>query len=259
MQASTMPDDLTPLRDALVDARSRRARIAAAGLPSPRSDSDAYAVQDAVAAAFGWFRTRPVCWKVGAAGRDAVPNAAPLPASGVHVSPARFGAETFGRILIEGEVAFRLGDPLAGDIALDDVATASKSVGEIVVTIEVVDPRLADFEAAPPTLRLADQSLHGALVIGSGMRWRGSLLWGNQAAIVRSNGAIARETVGGHPLGDLMFLLPWLARHAASRGLPLAAGDLVTLGTWTGVFEAGAGQTIDVEFPGIGSASARFD
>ncbi|HMA32206.1 MAG TPA: fumarylacetoacetate hydrolase family protein, partial [Casimicrobiaceae bacterium] len=60
-------------------------------------------------------------------------------------------------------------------------------------------------------------------------------------------------------LGDLRFLLAWLAGHAAGRGRALAAGDVVTAGTWTGLVAAAPGQTIDVEFPGIGAATARFE
>jgi 2-keto-4-pentenoate hydratase len=76
---------------------------------------------------------------------------------------------------------------------------------------------------------------------------------------VRRNGDLVRETHAGHPLGDVRVLLPWLARHAASRGMALRAGDVVTAGTWTGVFEAFPGETIDVEFESIGEARARFD
>jgi 2-keto-4-pentenoate hydratase len=96
-------------------------------------------------------------------------------------------------------------------------------------------------------------------VIGTGIRWRGSLDWASQLALLRCDGNVVRETRGGHPLGDLTFMMPWLARHAAARNYPLAAGDVITLGTWTGVYEAPPGHAIDVEFPGIGRASARFD
>jgi 2-keto-4-pentenoate hydratase len=254
-----LPAYLEPLRDALIAARRSHEPIAVAGLPVPRSDADAYAVQRAVADEFGWFASQPMAWKVGAANHTATPNAAPLPARGVHASPATFARGTFNRILIEGEIAFRLRAPLSGDAPPRDDAAASVAVGELVVTIEVVDPRYGDMEAASPGLRLADQGLHGALVVGAGVPWRGSVDWGSLVAIVRRDGEIVKETRGGHPLGNLLFLLPWLAQHAAQRGFPLAAGDLITAGTWTGVFEAAPGQTIDVEFPAIGRASARFE
>lgn len=257
--AVALPDYLIPLRDALIAARRSRQPIVATGLPEPRDDADAYAVQRAVADEFGWFAGKPTAWKVGSASRTATPNAAPLPARGVHASPATFARGSFNRMLIEGEIAFRLRAPIAGDVDADDTAAVSAAIGEIVVTIEVVDSRYANHEATSPALRLADQGVHGALVVGSGVPWRGSLPWDTLVAIVRRNGEIARETRGGHPLGNLLFMLPWLAQHATQRGLPLAAGDVITAGTWTGVYEAGPGQTIDVEFPDVGRASARFE
>jgi len=257
--AIALPDYLVPLRDALVDARKSRQPIMVAGLPEPRNDADAYAIQRAVADEFGWFAAAPTAWKVGAASRTAIPNAAPLPARGVRTSPATFARGSFNRILIEGEVAFRLRSPLASDVRADDAAAVSAAIGELVVTIEIIDPRYRDFDAASPTMRLADQGVHGALVVGTGIAWRGEVPWDTLAAIVRRDGEVVRETRGGHPLGNLLFMLPWLAGHAAEFGLPLRVGDLVTAGTWTGVFEAAPGQTIDVEFPDVGRASVRFD
>lgn len=227
-------------------------RLPPAEFAAPRDAAAAYAVQDAVAHELGWFASaRPSAWKVGAAARDATPEAAPLPPAGVVRSPAKLAARDLASIGIEGEIAFRL--RRAPDVdAIDD------AIGEIVVTIEIVAPRFRDLAAMPPLLRLADQGVHGALVVGSGIRWREPIDWARQVAIVRRDGALVRETRGGHPLGDLRFLVAWLARHAAARGYPLAAGDIVTAGTWTGLVAAQAGELIAVEFPGIGNASVAF-
>ena len=250
---------LLPLRDALLDARRRGTTVGVEGLPVPHSDDDAYAVQQSVAEALGWFAAPGSrAWKVGASSRDAVPSAAPLPPDGVRTSPATFAAGRFNRILIEGEIAFRLRVPLDAGVAAD-ARTVAAAVGEWLVAIEVVDPRYASIDDAGPTLQLADQGLNGGLVVGSGAPMPASVDWSALVARVRCNGEVERETRGGHPLGDLLFLLPWLAAHAAKRGMGLRAGDIVTAGTWTGVLEAFPGQTIEVEIPAIGSASARFD
>ncbi|MDE2004491.1 MAG: fumarylacetoacetate hydrolase family protein [Betaproteobacteria bacterium] len=249
---------LQPLVDALVGAHRRHGRVEARAMPVPANDAEAYAVQEAVAAALGWFDTaRAPAWKVGAAGREATPNAAPLPPRGVRTSPAHCAADSFRSIGIEGEIAFRLRSAPVPEAIAHDASALDASIGELVVTIEVVDPRYADVDAAGPALKLADQGLHGALVVGSGVPYR-EIDWHSQVARVRCDGRIVTETHGGHPLGDLRFLLAWLAGHAAGRGRALAAGDVVTAGTWTGVVEVMPGQTVEVEFPGIGKASARF-
>lgn len=249
---------LQPLVDALVEAHRRHGHVEARAMPVPANDAEAYAVQEAVAAALGWFDTaRAPAWKVGAASRGSTPNAAPLPSRCVRTSPANFAAGSFRSIGIESEIAFRLRSAPAPEVIARDASALDAVFGELVVTIEVVDPRYADVDAAVPTLKLADQGLHGALVVGSGVPYR-EIDWHSQVARVRCDGLVVKETRGGHPLGDLRFLLGWLAGHAAGRGRALAAGDIVTAGTWTGVVDAMPGQMIDVEFPGIGKASARF-
>src|SRR4051794_21888389 len=172
---SSLPSYLTPLRDALIDARRSHTTVDPHALPVPQSDADAYAVQHAVAEAFDWFKAPAKAWKVGAASRTATPSAAPLPANAVVDTPATFPRGTFNRILIEGEIAFRLRAPLRAEVPDDMLDAVSASIGDLVVTIEVVDPRYSDLDAAGPALRLADQGLNGALVIGSGVRWQGSL------------------------------------------------------------------------------------
>jgi 2-keto-4-pentenoate hydratase len=169
----------------------------------------------------------------------------------VRASPATFARGTFNRILIEGELAFRLRAPLAPD-ASSDPARVAAAVGELVVTIEVVDPRYRDMASA-------DQGLNGALIVGTGMAYREPVAWSSLVAVVRRDGNVVKQTCGGHPLGNLLFLLGWLARHAAERGQGLAEGDVVTAGTWTGVVEATPGQAIEVEFPAVGRATARFE
>lgn len=246
------------LADALVHAHRRNGHLQASAMPVPASDAEAYAVQDAVAQAQRWFASeRASAWKVGAASRDATPSAAPLPPHCVRTSPATFAAGSFRTIGIEGEIAFQLRAAPSPDAIARDASALDAAIGELVVTIEVVEPRYADVDAAGPTLKLADQGLHGALVIGSGVPYR-EIDWRSLVARVRRDGKLVKETRGGHPLGDLRFLLAWLAGHAAARGCPLAAGDVVTAGTWTGLVAAAPGQTIDVEFPGIGAATARF-
>src|SRR5690242_11676 len=106
----TLSTYLEPLRDALIHARRTHTTVDPRTLPVPRSDADAYAVQRSIAEAFAWPPS-PKAWKVGASSRTSTPNAAPLAADAVHGSPVTFARGTFNRILIEGEIAFRLHAP----------------------------------------------------------------------------------------------------------------------------------------------------
>jgi 2-keto-4-pentenoate hydratase len=262
------------LAEALVDARRAQERHARGGprfegldprdVATPRDAPAAYAVQHAVAEELGWFASRrPSAWKVGAPTRKAMPEATPLPPAGVVASGATLTADRFTSIGIEGELAFRLraAPRLAAARSIADAAASEaidEAIGELVVTIEIVAPRFRDLAVMPPLLRLADQGVHGALVVGTGIVWSRPIDWPRQVATVRRDGVVVAETQGGHPLGDLRYLVGWLAHHAASRGHPLAAGDLVTAGTWTGLVPARAGEVVAVEFPGIGEASVTL-
>ena len=55
-----------------------------------------------------------------------------------------------------------------------------------------------------------------------------------------------------------MSLLPWFVRHVEARGARVQAGDLVTLGTWTGLLFAAPGERIDAQFDGVGAARVEF-
>jgi 2-keto-4-pentenoate hydratase len=200
----------------------------------------------------GWFAVaRPTAWKAGAGKPGDTPTAVPLPPAGVVQSPARFPSGTFHGIRIEAEIAFRVGD----DVARGE--DWKRWIDALVVTIEVVDTRIADVERASALVKLADAQQHGALVVGSAIPRR-DLEWASLRAIVRRNGKVVADTRGGHPLGDPSVLLPWFVRHVATRGFDLRAGDLVTAGTWVGIVAAEEGDTIEAEFEDVGSASAAF-
>lgn len=253
-----MSDDNERLAALLVRARRehRQWRVDELGA-APATVEDAYDIQDRVAASMGWFRgARVATWKVGAATRDATPSATPLPPAGVVASPARFPANRFHGIGIEAEIAFRFAATPDDTGRVDD---ALRAVGELVVTIEVVDARIVDAAGAPALVKLADAQMHGALVVGSGSAWPRPIDWTTQPVRVTRNGATVHEARGGHALGDPAVLLPWLVHHARARSGGVRAGDLVTAGTWCGILPAAPGDAIDVAFDGVGAASVRFD
>ena len=241
------------LTELLIRARREHGQFAMAELGGDLSSADeAYRVQDEVAAALGWFAaTRASAWKVGAGARGETPVAAPLAPAGVVASPARFARDSFHSIRVEAEIAFRFGAEAARG------EHWKRWVDALVVTIEVVDTRIADVEHATALVKLADAQQHGALIVGTAIP-RHDLDWSALRAIVRRNGNVVADVRGGHPLGDPSVLLPWFVRHVAARGRDLRAGDLATAGTWAGAIPAQPGDAIDVEFEGVGSASAAL-
>ncbi|WP_418319997.1 fumarylacetoacetate hydrolase family protein [Piscinibacter sakaiensis] len=252
----TMIDDVT---SRLVDARNRRQVVSAAGVDLPDTDT-AYAVQQAVAERLGWFADAwpPRHWKSGGPSRDVVLTHAPLPPAGVWQSPAAAGDWPFQMRCIEAEIALRLAVDVDQQTALAlDVARAEKLIDAMCVSIEIVDSRWTEGLQAPVLARLADSQLHGALVLGDWVPFQ-SLDWSAQRCKVRIGDQPATEHRGSHALGDPCFLLPTWLRHVTRDGDTVAAGTVVTTGTWIGLVPAAAGDLVSVEFPGVGSASVQL-
>lgn len=215
------------------------------------SAAEAYAVQRRVAEALGGFDTPgPNAWKLGGAPGGRISTArvpcAALHAAGWEVPPGY----CFGHG-IEGELIVRLSRDLDAGC---DLATATAAIDAWMPGIELCDSRWLDVDQAAPLLRLADQQLNRALVLGAPRRLDTLPDWRQQRAELRVNGQSMFSGHGSHPFGDPLSSLPWLARHATQRGHPLREGDLIATGSWTGLQWVRAGESVEVNFPGVGSA-----
>jgi 2-keto-4-pentenoate hydratase len=240
-----------------IEAHTRGRQFAAAADPAPATAQEAYAVQDLVFAAL-YPGQRGGAWKVGGPKPDVEPTAAPIASANLHASPARVPAKGFHMIGIESEIAFRLGGDLpsrAAPYTEDDIAAV---VTEALVTIELCDTRLANWNDTSALWRLADFQLNAALVIGSGRQDWHTIDFTKQRAELWIDGALAMEATGVHPYGNPIRLLPWLAAHCAARCGGLHAGDIITTGTWTGMQFVQPGAQVITRFPGIGEASVTL-
>ena len=224
--------------------------------PALTAAAAAYAVQDGVAQALGWFDDdAPRHWKSGGPSREAVPTHAPLPPLGVMASPADASAWPFNLRGIEAEVALRLREPVdAARAAGLDLESARALVDAVCVSIEIVDSRWAEGLQAPALAKLADQQSHGALVLGAWQPFDAGRDWSAQVCRVRIGAQPPQEFKGSHAMADPAFVLPAWLRHLTRDGAVAAVGTVVTTGTWCGVLPAQAGDEVVVEFDGIGEA-----
>jgi 2-keto-4-pentenoate hydratase len=239
----------------LVDARRKR-KPAATGDLVLRKESEAYRVQDAVYAEL-WSGTRPVAWKVGGPSDKVEPTAAPIAPDAVHRSPASVVGADMNMIGVEAEVAFRLSKDLPPRSRPYSARSVAAAIGEVLVTIELCDTRLANWKKASGLWMLADFQNSSGLVAGSGTKdWQGIDFLEQEVEF-----RIGTRTVkakGAHSFGNPIRLLPWLAAHCIKRGFGLHAGDIITTGAWTGLEIAKSGDEVTAKFPGIGEATVRI-
>lgn len=240
---------------ALLRARQTQQTVPAVDLPDAQA---AYAVQDGVALALGWFGSAPPrCWKSGGASRAAPLTHAPLPPAGVWASGIDARAQPFHFRGIEAEIALRLARDVDAGMAQGlEPATAHELVDALCVSIEIVDSRWTEGRDAPPLARLADLQSHGALVLGD---WQpfAPRDWAAQACRV-TIGATTQRFVGSHSLADPAFVLPAWLRHATRTGRAVLAGSVVTTGTWCGLLLAAPGDRVTAGFDGIGEAAVQL-
>lgn len=219
-------------------------------LPDVRLESEqqAYAVQQQVAAALGWFQDgAPRAWKLGGMPpdtRSAAGVAEPAIIPSPFIAPRGF-ANAYG---IEAELAIRLACDVPAGASLAQVREA---IGQWIACIELCDTRLHDLDQAPALLRLADQQLNRALILGDEIVGNGVRDWATQAVSVHVDDRVIIASTGSHPFIDPLASLPWLACHAYG----LRAGDIIATGSWTGLFWAPSGARVDIHFPGIGGAT----
>ena len=192
-------------------------------------------------------------WKVGLASPTQC-MCAPMPAAGIHASPATFGP---GRLRgIEAEVAFRVGaslPPRATPYRREEVIAALATAHPVIEVLEsaYIDPDLVD-----PLSNLADSVVHGGFVHGPGRAdWHG-LDFPTITVTQTIDGSQMQRT--GNPAGDMIRLVEWLANEGSVWAGGLKAGQFVTCGSWTGKTLAPPAAYARVSFPGLGEADVRF-
>ena len=240
----------------LVDARRTKSPATTGDLVL-QNEEEAYRVQDAVYAEL-WPGTRPLAWKVGGPSDKVEPTAAPIAPDAVLRSPASVAGASMTMIGVEAEVAFRLAKDLPPRSRPYSERSVAAAVGEVIVTIELCDTRLANWKKATGLWMLADFQNSSGLVAGSGTRDWQKIDFLLQEVEFRI-GARTAKAKGAHSFGNPLRLLPWLVAHCGKRGLGLHAGDIITTGAWTGLEIAKPGDEVTATFPGIGEATVRIN
>lgn len=252
-----MDESVERVAQALVQARREGLALdERAWVDAVPDAATAYAVQDAVARQMGWPDARSALhWKAGAPNTQAQPTFAPLPVQGVQQAPAARARSGHFIAGIEAEVAFRLAREVSLEEALQLGAAGGPGLFDaMAVSIEVVDSRWQGGMAAPALLRLADLQAHGALTLGAWVPFE-ARDWPRQAGSVRIDGVEQGPYRGTHPCGDPLWVVPAWLQHVAARCGRVAAGTVVTTGTWCGMVWLEGPAEVLVAFEGIGEAA----
>lgn len=245
------PSGASRIAGALLAARRGGPKLA----PAEARELDtagAYAVQREVAARSGGIGGFKVARRPGQA-----TLMAPILRADVHASPARFGPDAFTSLGIELEVGFRILAPLPPAVAPGFRAAARDALA-VVPVIEVVDSRLADADAATPELKLADNQLNGAVIVGGEVRdWQGLDLAAVEAKLTVGSERVLdgrAEVPGGDAFDTFCELASIIGDHCGG----LAPGQVVITGSLNPIFWCERGVRVAGRIAGIGEVAAEF-
>ena len=231
----------------------------------PRTLDEAYAIQHRVVAGLLPPSARCIGYKAActsAIAQEALQVEGPLFGRLMSHSSAASGATLpaadFVHRVIEAEFAFRMSTdvpPVPAGHTIESVATY---IDAVLPAIEVVNYHYLDWTIGALQVA-ADNAIHGAWVHGEPVEQWQALDLAGAGVTVRVNGEVVTTGSGAAVLGHPLTVMAWLADELPRFGLQLRAGDVVTTGVTTGVFEAAAGDEIEAVFEGVGSVSVRFD
>ncbi|MDP9093434.1 MAG: fumarylacetoacetate hydrolase family protein [Actinomycetota bacterium] len=167
------------------------------------------------------------------------------------------GTVPLGRLLqpkVEGEIAFRLGADLTGDI---NGVTVRAAVASAHAAIEIVDSRVAGWDIRIADT-VADNASSGMFVISEHAVGLDEFEPVSVEMTLEVNGTSASAGNGAACLGDPLLALEWLARTAAQLDDPLRAGELVLSGALGPMVVVAPGDRVDVQISGLGAVGVAF-
>jgi 2-keto-4-pentenoate hydratase len=248
--------------NALREARLSGEKLAHYPGPAPASMAEAFDIQSDVRTSIGWTH---VGWKIGCTSeraQKALKADGPFPGpiyrerlfpSGTHVETLASNSRT-----TEPEIAFTMardlvarGEAWSVDEVLDGVAMVHPS-------IEIVNPRLPKGFNDVVEWYVADGGLSHALVLGQGVKPLKRVDYARITNRVSLNGVSKYSGIASNALGGPELALTWLANNLIEKGLFLQAGDVVTTGVITEVFDTSIGDHVEATYDLIGKVSVQL-
>ena len=127
----------------------------------------------------------------------------------------------------------------------------------VIPAVEVVDGVIGDRKQAGAFTAISAGSVAGLVLGRPCFDWRGLDLRTHRL-VPGINCKTAAEGTGAAVLGDPMNALAWLANLCVALGEPLGAGEIVTLGTCTGLTRVADGDRVVVDYGALGTVELAF-
>lgn len=176
----------------------------------------------------------------------------------VHASPAVIPHDAYVRVGVECEIVARLAMPLTPRV--DDYTRfdVGQAVGALMAGMEIVDARYTDYTKLDTPTLIADDFFDAGCVLGAEVTDWQRLDPGTLVGVTRINGAEVGRGRGSDVMGHPFEALAWLANQRSRRGLGIAAGEFVFLGSVVETKWVARGDHVVMDIDGLGRVEARF-
>jgi 2-keto-4-pentenoate hydratase len=173
-------------------------------------------------------------------------------------TPALLQPGDFFMRIIESEFAFRFARDLPPAARLLDPDQIADALAGVLPGIEIVDSRFHSWTTVGAVSLIADNACHGAWVKGPLVtNWR-HLDLAAQPVELSLNGKVIQRGSGAAVLGHPLNALQWLVHRLHHQGIGLHAGDYVTTGVTTDIYDAQPGDHLIADFGPVGAIDLRF-
>ncbi len=229
--------------------RAHRNRETYVNLPlalAPRSIDDAYAAQEALAALWQAERGPVAGLKIATTTKimqDLMgidhPCGGMIFASRIHASPAKIERAGFVNLVVECELAVRLGRDLPSTDEPYDRSSVRSAVAAVMPAFELIEDRRAVYRETRAQSLIADNAWNGGIVLGTEQVLPADLDLDGLTGSLSVDSAASRSGFTDDPLGALA----WVANLAATRRRPLRAGMVVITGSVIPTLPIASGET----------------
>ncbi|MCL2163386.1 MAG: fumarylacetoacetate hydrolase family protein [Oscillospiraceae bacterium] len=179
------------------------------------------------------------------------PAAAPAPA----LAPAAAPADILLQPKVEGEIAFVLGQDVAGPGVTP--RQVLESTDYVVAALEIVDSRIRDWKITLADT-VADNASSGCYVLGGKRVSVSDIALPDVQMVFYKNGLEMNRGSGAAVLGDPAFCVAWLANKLWDFGVTLKKGEVVLSGALSAAIAAERGDVFKADMTGLGSVEVRF-
>jgi 2-keto-4-pentenoate hydratase len=259
----------TPAARRLFEAHERRERFAP--LPpglAPKSEAEAYAIQDAFVALRAQKLGARAGYKIALTSAEMrrfvgvdTPQAGVMLGSLIRRSPARLRAADYVGLILEFEIAVLIADDLPAKDRPFFRDRVSRAVGAVMPAIEVADDRNADYARLRehPLELIADNAWNEGAVLGAPVTAWKDVDLAAVRGVASINGQPVGEGRGADAMGHPFDAVAWLADHLAAGGRGLVRGDVVITGSIVTSKRVSAGDIVEFSLGELGRIDLQID